>query len=258
MTRGERVIAFVEGYCRVPEGALVGRPLKLEQFQKNFILAVYDNSSTTSEAYLSIARKNGKTALIARLVLAHLVGPEAQQNSQIVSGAMSREQASIVFSLVAKMVRLNSELVDIIRIVDSRKELYGLPMGSQYRALAAEGKTAHGLSPSLAILDEVGQVRGPKSEFVDAITTSQGAHEWALMLAISTQAADPADSFSVWLDDAAASGDPRIVSHVYSAPNDAELDDPEAWKAANPALGTFRSLLDVRQQAAEGKRMPIG
>ena len=62
--------------------------------------------------------------------------------------------------------------------------------------------------------------------------------------------------FSVWLDDAAESGDPRIIAHVYSAPLDAALDDPEAWQAANPALGTFRSLPDIEQQSAEAMRMP--
>lgn len=256
MTRAERVIAFIEQYCRVPEGALVGSPLRLEDFQKTFIRDIYDNPHGTSKAYLSIARKNGKTALIACLVLAHLVGPEAQQNSQIVSGAMSREQASIVFNLTAKMIRLNPDLEDVIRIVDSRKELYGLPMGTEYKALAAEGKTAHGKSPILAILDEVGQVRGPQSDFIDAITTAQGAHDSPLLIAISTQAADDADLFSIWLDDAEKSGDPRIVSHVYAADKDAELDDPDQWKKANPALGIFRSLKDVQQQAAEAKRMP--
>lgn len=256
MTRADRVIAFIEQFCRVPEGALVGQPIQLELFQVEFIKGIYDNPAGTKKAFLSIARKNGKTALIACLVLVHLVGPESQQNSQIISGAMSRDQAGIVFALTAKMIRLNPELADIIRIVDSRKELFGLPMQTHYRALAADGKTAHGLSPVLAILDEVGQVRGPRSEFVDAITTSQGAHESPLLIAISTQSADNGDLFSVWLDDAAASGDPRIVSNVYSAPNDAALDDPAAWKAANPALGVFRSLPDVAQQAAEAKRMP--
>lgn len=256
MTRGERVIAFIEKFCRVPEGALVGAPIRLEGFQRDFILEIYDNPAGTKKAYLSLARKNGKTALIACLVLAHLVGPEAKQNSQIVSGAMSREQAGIVFNLTAKMIRLNPDLEAVTRIVDSRKQLFGLPMGVEYRALAAEGKTAHGLSPVLAILDEIGQVKGPRSEYVGAIVTSQGAHESPLLIAISTQAADPADLFSIWLDDAAASGDPRIVSHVYAAPADCKLDDPEAWKAANPALGVFRSLADVEQQAAEAKRMP--
>ena len=256
MTRAERVILFIEHFCKVPEGGLVGQPIRLEPFQKDFIRAIYDNKAGTKKAYLSIARKNGKTALIACIVLAHLVGPEAQQNAQIISGAMSREQAGIVFNLTAKMIRLNPDLADLVRIVDSRKELHGLPMGTVYRAISAEGKTAHGLSPVLAILDEVGQVRGPRSDFIDAISTSQGAHQNPLLIAISTQAADPADLFSVWLDDAAASGDPLLVSHVHAAPMDAELDDPAAWKAANPALGLFRSLADVEQQAAEAKRMP--
>lgn len=255
-SRAERVIRFIETFCLVPEGAKVGTPMKLVPFQKRFIKAIYDNKHGTTKAYLSIARKNGKTALIAALVLAHLVGPEAKQNTQIVSGAMSREQASIVFKLASKMVQLSAELSEIVRVVDSRKELFGLPMGTEYKALAAEGKTAHGLSPVLAILDEVGQVTGPKSEFIDAITTAQGAHEAPLLIAISTQAANDSDLFSIWLDDAETSQDPHIVSHVYAAPKEAPLDDRKAWKAANPALGIFRSLSDVQRQAEQAKRMP--
>lgn len=255
-SRAARVIRFIESYCRVPEGVHVGAPMKLATFQKRFIKAIYDNRKGTRKAYLSIARKNGKTALIAALVLVHLVGPEAKQNSQIVSGAMSREQAAIVFNLASKMIALNPKLADIVRVVESRKQLFGLPMNVEYKALAAEGKTAHGLSPVLAILDEVGQVRGPQSDFVDAIVTAQGAHEAPLLIAISTQAANDSDLFSIWLDDAANSGDPAIVSHVYAAPADCKLDDRKAWRAANPALGLFRSLKDTEQQAAEAMRMP--
>lgn len=98
MTRGERVIAFIERFCVVPEGKLIGQPMRLDPFQKLFILDIYDNPVGTDMAILSIARKNGKTGLIAGILLAHLVGPEAVQNSQIVSGALSREQASIVFT----------------------------------------------------------------------------------------------------------------------------------------------------------------
>lgn len=255
-SRAGRVIRFIETFCRVPEGALVGQRMKLATFQKRFIRAVYDNPKGTRKAYLSIARKNGKTALIAALVLVHLVGPEAKQNSQIVSGAMSRDQAAIVFKLAAKMVALNPKLAEIVRVLDSKKQLFGLPMNVEYKALAAEGKTTHGLSPVLAILDEVGQVRGPRSEFIDAITTAQGAHEAPLLIAISTQAANDADLFSIWLDDAERSGDLAIVSHVYTAAPDCPIEDKHAWKAANPALGLFRSLKDTQQQAAEAARMP--
>lgn len=256
MTRGERVVAFIERYCIIPEGAQVGKPIKLVEFQRRFILEVYDNPHGTRRGYLSIGRKNGKTALIACLLLAHLVGPEAKQNGQLVSGALSRDQAALVFNLAAKMVQMSPELAKIVRIVPSGKRLLGLPMNTEYKALAAEGRTAHGLSPFLAILDEMGQVRGPNSDFVDAITTSQGAHDNPLLLAISTQAPTDADLYSIWLDDAERSGDPSIVSHVYTAPEDCALDDREAWKAANPALGLFRSEKDVEEQAAQAMRMP--
>lgn len=256
MTRGEKVCAFIEKYVRIPEGSLVGQPIKLAGFQRKFILDIYDNPAGTRRAYLAIARKNGKTATIASLVLAHLVGPEAVLNSQLVSGARSRDQAALVFNLAAKMVQLSPELTKLVRIVPSGKRLIGLPMNTEYKALAAEGTTAHGLSPVLAILDEVGQIKGPQDAFIDAITTAQGAHETPLLIAISTQAPTDADLFSIWLDDAERSGDPSIVSHVYTAPEDCALDDKKAWKAANPALGIFRSLRDVEGQAAQAVRMP--
>lgn len=257
MTRGERVCAFIERYCIVPDGSLIGQPMRLDRFQKRFILAVYDNPKRTRRAYLSIARKNGKTSLIAAIVLAHLVGPEARRNSQIISGAQSREQAALVYEMASKMVMLNKEhLAPIVRIVPSGKKLVGLTRNVTYHAISAEGKTAYGLSPVLAILDEVGQVRGPKDDFVDAIITSQGAHEDPLLIAISTQAPNDGDLFSIWLDDAEESKDPRIVSHVYSAPEESDLMDEEGWRAANPALGVFRNLDDLREQAERALRMP--
>jgi len=256
VTRGEKIIAFVERYCIIPEGAHVGQPIRLAEFQKRFILEVFDNPHGTRRAYLSVGRKNGKTALIACLLLAFLVGPEAKLNGQLVSGALSRDQAALVFNLASKMVQLSPELSKIIRIVPSGKRLIGLTMNTEYKALAAEGKTAHGLSPFLAILDEMGQVKGPQNDFVDAITTSQGAHEAPLLLVISTQAPTDADLMSIWLDDAERSEDPTIVSHVYAAPDDCDLMDREAWKAANPALGLFRSEKDVEEQARQAARMP--
>ncbi len=108
----------------------------------------------------------------------------------------------------------------------------------------------------LAILDEIGQVRGPQSDFVDAITTSQGAHEAPLLIAISTQAASDADLLSVWIDDAKASNDPRIVCALYAGPEGCDLLDESAWKAANPALGIFRSEDDLREQMVQAQRMP--
>lgn len=256
LSRGDRVIRFIEQYLCVPEGKHVGKPLRLMAFQKDFIRAIYDNPAGTSRAYLSIARKNGKSALIAALALAHIVGPEARQNSQIISGARSRDQAALVFKLMEKMVRLSPELSKLTKIVPSGKSIIGLPMAVEYRAISAEAGTAHGLSPVLAILDEVGQIKGPMDAFVEAIETSQGAHDDPLLIAISTQAATDADLLSVWLDDAAKSGDPRIVSRLHAAPDGCDLMDRNAWRAANPAMGEFRTVTDLEDLAAQAERLP--
>jgi phage terminase large subunit-like protein len=256
MTRGEKVCAFIERFCIVPEGKSVGQSIKLMSFQRDFILAIYDNPQGTSRAYLSVARKNGKSALIAGILLAHIVGPEARQNSQIISGARSRDQASLVFRLAEKMVRLSPKLSSLVKIIPSQKSLIGLALNVEYKAISAEAGTAHGLSPVLVILDEVGQVRGQQDAFIEAIETAQGAHDDPLLIAISTQAATDGDLFSIWLDDAKNAKDKRIVSHVYTAPEDCEVMDREAWKAANPAMGVFRSLTDIEDFAKQAARLP--
>src|SRR3546814_13116739 len=110
------------------------------------------------------------------------------------------------------MVQLSPKLSKLVWIVPSSKRLLGLPPNTEYRALAADGKTARGLSPVLAILDEVGQVRVPQSDSNDAITTSQGAHAEPPRRAISTQAATEAALPSVWLDRARQAEGPRNAS----------------------------------------------
>ena len=55
MTRGEKIVAFIEAYCTIPEGAKVSQPIKLMKFQKQFIQDVYDNPYGTSRAYLIVA-----------------------------------------------------------------------------------------------------------------------------------------------------------------------------------------------------------
>jgi phage terminase large subunit-like protein len=256
LTRAERNMAFVERHARVPEGPLVGQPVALADFQEAFFYAVYDNVVPTKKALLSEARKNAKTGTIAFIVLVHTVGPEAKQNSRINSGARSRKQAAEVYNYASKSIQLSPTLRKVCRLVPSAKTIIGLPMNVEYSALSAEGKTAHGGSPLVAIVDEAGQIVGPQDDFYDALTTGQGAYDDALLIVISTQAPTDADLFSILLDDAERSQDPSIVSHVYTAPEDCELDDPAAWEAANPAMGIFRSRADIESHAEAAKRMP--
>ena len=107
---GEKVSRLIEQFCYIPEGKFVGRPLKLQDWQKYEISKIYDNPFGTRRAILSFGRKNGKTTFAALLLLVHLCGPRYRANSQLFSAAQSRDQAAIIFNLAAKMVRLNQEL----------------------------------------------------------------------------------------------------------------------------------------------------
>lgn len=254
LTRGEENCDWIESVCRVPEGTLVGQPVRLRPWQREIILGIYDQP--TRRAIISFGRKNGKTALAAFLLLLHLCGPEARANSQLFSAAQSRDQASILFALAAKTVRMSPDLSQYVAVRDTAKQLACQELGTLYRALSAEASTAYGLSPVFVVHDELGQVRGPRSELYEALETASAAHSQTLSVVISTQAPTDADLLSVLIDDAKAKGDPETGLFLYTAPEDLDPFSDEAIQAANPAFGDFQDAAEVRRQAQTAKRMP--
>jgi len=254
LTRGERNIAWIEHHCRIPEGKLVGQPVKLTAHQRRWICRIYD--SPTRVFILSMARKNAKTALSAFLLLLHLCGPEAKPNSQLYSAAQSRDQASILFALAAKVVRMSPDLSEFVGIRDTAKQLYCEELGTLYRALSADAATAYGLSPVFVVHDELGQVKGPRSELYEALETASAAQESPLSIVISTQAPTDADLLSLLIDDGLTGADPRIKVELCTAPLDLDPFSDEAIRAANPHFDIFMNQEEVRRQANDAKRMP--
>jgi phage terminase large subunit-like protein len=254
VTRAERNIQWVQGHCIIPEGKLVGQPIRLSDEQKAWLREIYD--SPTRRLILSMARKQGKTAFAACLLLLHLVGPEARRNSQLYSAAQSREQAAILFALAAKMVRMSPELSQYVTVRDTAKQLFCAELGTLYRALSAEASTAYGLSPVFVVHDELGQVRGPRSELYEALETASGAQEEPLSIIISTQAPTDADLLSVLIDDAARGGDPRTKLVLYAASEDMDPFSDDAIRQAAPHFDVFMNQREVRDQAEAARRMP--
>jgi phage terminase large subunit-like protein len=166
--RSERAIEWFEDYLVIPEGKFVGQPLKVAEFMKEDLRAIYDNPAGTRLAIISRGRKNAKTMEAAMIVLLHLAGPEAKRNSQLYSTALSRDQAALLFNLAVKMIRLSPELYASVAIREAQKMLTCSELGSSYKALSAEATTAFGLSPAVVVHDELGQVRGPRSALYEA------------------------------------------------------------------------------------------
>jgi phage terminase large subunit-like protein len=254
MTRGERNIEWIESHCRIPEGKFVGQAVRLRDWQKKIIREIYD--SPTRTAIVSFGRKNAKTTLAAFLLLLHLCGPESRPNGQLFSAAQSRDQAGILFALASKIVRMSPDLRDWIVIRDNAKQLFCAERGTLYRALSAEASTAYGLSPIFVVHDELGQVRGPRSELYEALETAAGAQEEPLSIVISTQAPTDADLLSVLIDDGKSKADPKVKLFLFTADMALDPFSEVAMRQANPAYGDFLNAEEVQSQAQGAKRMP--
>jgi phage terminase large subunit-like protein len=262
LSRAERVIRFVET-LPVTAGPLAGTALRLRPWQKRFIREVYRTDKAghrqVRTAVLCVARKNGKTQLAAALCLCALSGPEAEPRGECYAVACTRFQAGRVFNEMVAIITKTPWLNERINIVRFRKELEDQVNGSTFDVLSADVAPVHGLSPSFVCYDELAQV--PSRALYDALGTALGGRAQPLMLVISTQASRDEAPMSELVDyglriEHGEIVDPSFCLTLYTAPMG---DDPwklATWKKANPALGDFRSLEDVKRLALQGQRMP--
>lgn len=263
-SRADRVIAFIER-LKIPSGEFRGQPFRLREWQKAIIRRIYDPADPITgrrkvrRVILSMARKNAKTTLIAALVLVHLIGPESRASAEVYSAANDREQAAVVFKACVGMIEQDETLTRLMVVVPSKKRIVVPHLGTVYVALSADAKTKHGSNPAVWIYDELAQA--PKADLYDALDTSQGAQAEPLGFVISTQAISPLSLMSQLVDYATkvASGeieDETVAPFIFTVPMDADPFDESLWPLANPALGDFLSLADMRSEAEKAKRMP--
>lgn len=260
------VIKFIETLT-IPSGKGKGEKFKLRPWQRNFIKNVYGPMTKNKlrlvrRTVFSAGRKNGKTMLIACLVLVHLVGPESVDNGEIFSAANSMEQASKVFKYATQIIRADPELESLLTVVPSTKTMVNFANGSIYRAVSADAGTNYGENPSFIAYDELAQAKN--NALYDALDTSMGAraaeeamYSEPLFAVISTQSPDPQHILSQIIDDGLSGHDPATYVFLMAVPDDyPDIFDEKCWKLANPALGDFLSLVEMRNFAAKAKRMP--
>jgi phage terminase large subunit-like protein len=258
LTEGEAVARFALDYLHVPEGPMVGQPLELDDYQVAFCRAVFDNPAVTRKAILSVARRSGKTFVIAVILLYFIVGAGSKTipNSMVASAAMNRDQAALCFRLMTLMLRQSPELDGLYHIVPSSKRIIGLRNNVEYMALSADAKGGQGKSIAILLLDEAGQIVESENDYVSMLRSSQGSYESAKFLIVSTQAPQDSSFLSLEIDAAIRDQDPKTVCHVYAASPDADLNDEAEWYYANPGLGKYRSETDLREQIKDAIAMP--
>ena len=246
------------------KGPFAGQPFNLRPWQEKAIIRPLFaiNRKTGLRQYrtclLMMPRKNGKTELCAALAIDGLLFDD-EIGAEVYSAANDREQASLCFNVAAQMIRNDPELADACEIVDSQKRIIHRKSGSMYRAISAEAYTKHGLNASRVIYDELHAAT--TRELFDVLASSTGARLQPLVIVISTAGYDRESILWELYQHAkkvqdTPSLDPSFLSVIYEAPIDADWTDEKVWRAANPALGDFRSLEEMRAAAQRAKEIP--
>lgn len=255
MPPDEKVLAFLRT-LPIVSGLRAGETMELLDFQELFVRGVYGNVDDLGRrrvrlAALSVARGNGKSAVLAGLSLAHLLGPMMEPYGECYAAALDREQAGVLYRMTRAYIEAVPWMAARVNIRDWHKEIVDEESQSIWRALTSDARKAHGLAPSFWVADEVAQWKS--RELWDNLATGMGKRAQALGVTISTQAADDLHFFSEMLD---AQPNPTVYVQLHSAPKDCALDDREAWLTANPALGVFLNEDQFADAAERAMRSP--
>ncbi len=231
-TPAEKAMHFMHSLS-IPEGPNAGKAITLAPFQRRFIEGAM--ADDTANAVLSIGRGNGKSAITAGLALGGLIGVwDRQPRREIVAAARTRDQGRIIWDFVAGFAATLP--LEIQRRLIYRRaprleiEFEGDSGGHVLRVIAADGKSALGGAPTMAILDERGHWaldRGDELEH--ALLSGLGKRKGRAFL-ISTSASDDTHPFSRWIDDPA----PGSYVQEHRPSPGLPADDAESLLIANP------------------------
>lgn len=230
-----RIDAFCREFVRMPKGTGAGGPFRLRPWQRDIVKAMYPpTGQRPRQGLVSLSRGNGKSTLAAALALYGLFA-DGIEGAQVLVVASDERQARIVFNAARRMIETEPRLAEQVKLFADR--IVVPATDSTMAPMPAEPAALQGWDPSLTIVDELHVVT---EQVWDAMALAAGKREQSLTLAISTPA-DQLDSV-MWrlVEYGRDNPDDRTFRLVeYAAPVGCKLDDPDAWKAANPALGDF-------------------
>lgn len=261
--RGQRACDFIEHFCRQSKGRWAGQPIKLLDWERDFLMRLYgwrraDGRRRFKRFYIEIAKKNGKTTLLSAMHLLELIdgddGPECYNN------ACDRDQASMLYDESARMVKASPDLSQRLDVIDSRKVILYPAKNGRMRANSSESGSKDGLNPSFTTFDELH--RQPDRQLWEVFEYAGVARLESLMGSITT-AGEEEDG--IWFEQREYAEkindgtieDTTFLGIVYRALPTDDIDDPATWRKANPSLGVTIDEDDFRRELQEAKEVPI-
>lgn len=261
--RGQRVIDFVEKFCHPSKGAAARKPLKLMLWQKALLQAVYsfvddDGNRLITEVFLTVARKNGKSAIASALSLYHLT-KDGENGPEVYCYAGKKDQAKIVWNESVKMIKkspaLNKRLqcrVNTIRCDGN---------DGDYRPLASDSGTLDGLNCSFAVSDECHQYNAQNGMY-EIVHDSMSARDNPLMFIVTTagfiregfwdKKLKDCDKIHKGYEDGSYI-DNRTLFFVYQLDSEDEIWDEKTWVKANPGIDVIKKRNSLQEKVYKAK-----
>ncbi len=242
------IAEWAESTLVVPVGLLAGQPFQIEGWQREWLRDALRDG--VREAAMSCPRKNGKSGVIAALVLYYLAGPGNVANWRAICVSLTGALAKELRKQIAEIADASN--LDCIRSYNSPTpgRVTGLN-GASLDCLAADESSGHAVGVDLALIDESGLLDESKRGLWDAVYSSVSTRD-GRVLYISIRGASP--MFEELRERRGQSG---IVWHEFAADENADLMDSEQWHKANPGLGTVKSLAYMEDASRRAVESPL-
>ena len=248
----ERVCRFIETHVRLQS---TGEPIQLLPWQRRFLIYPLfgwkrkDGYRRFKSAYVSMAKKNGKTTILAAILLALLL-IDREPSSFCVSAANDREQAALIYRELEYAIRNDAKLKDACRCVPSSKTIQYGKGNATYKSLSCDVPSKHGLNCHGVVYDEIAFFKSP--DLYTVLRYAGISRPNSLQVAITTAGYDKTGiGYSLYSQAKSVltgeSEDTTFYPLVYEVPEGADLEDPEVWALANPSIGTTQSVDDFRR-----------
>lgn len=184
-----RAIRFIETFCRHHEGFLAPQKIKLEPWQKALVSILFgivdaDGLRQFREAFIVIARKQGKT-LLAAAISAYCAYLDGEYGGRIYYAAPKLEQANLCYDAFFQMVQKEPALSQLSK--KRRTDIYIPSSNTTIKSIAFSAKKSDGLNISVGIADEVASWQGDQGlKFYEVLKSSMGARRQPLLMSISS------------------------------------------------------------------------
>lgn len=236
--------------------------LKLEPWQKFIVGSLFGwvNKKTGlrrfREAYIEVARKNGKSILAAAIGVYMLVA-DNEFGAEVYAGATTEKQAWQVFGPARLMCKNTPELLEHFDLEVNASNLVRLEDNSKMEPLI--GNPGDGPSPSCALVDEYHEHKS--ADLFDTMQTGMGAREQPLLAVITTAGSNMGGPCYIKRSEATkilqgTFDDPQFFAIIYTLDQGDDWKLQRNWKKANPNLGVSLSKDYLKAQIASAVRNP--